>query len=79
MPTTVTYHRLTANARATIREQMSIAEYVRFFYPDGDWRGDVCGCTDDRCADGFHHGGVDDCGCLPVCIAEALAGRTAAA
>lgn len=79
MPTTVTYHRLTTNARATIREQMPIAAYVRYFCPDGNWRGDICGCLDDRCADGFHHGGVHDCGCLPVWIAEAKAAWKAAA
>jgi hypothetical protein len=75
----ITYHRLTPSARATIREQMPIAAFVRYFYPDGSWRGDVCGCPDDRCADGFHHGGIDYCGCLPVAIAEANAGSKAAA
>jgi DNA-directed RNA polymerase subunit RPC12/RpoP len=37
--------------------------------PDGspnEWTGDICGCLDDRCANGFHHMGVTDCGCLPV-------------
>jgi hypothetical protein len=36
------------------------------------WSGDLCGCTDDRCANGFHHMGLTDCGCLPVLIDEYL-------
>lgn len=38
------------------------------------WHGDVCGCPDDRCANGFHHFGTDDCGCLPVLLESWLAG-----
>jgi len=34
-----------------------------------DWRGDECGCTDDRCI-GHHHGDGEKCGCLPALIAE---------
>jgi hypothetical protein len=34
------------------------------------WTGDVCGCTDSRCANGFHHMGLTDCGCLPVLIEQ---------
>jgi hypothetical protein len=34
-----------------------------------DWRGDECGCTDDRCI-GYHHDATDECGCLPALIEE---------
>lgn len=43
--------------------------------PEGEaltWTGDVCGCTDSRCANGFHHMGLTDCGCLPVEIEQYL-------
>lgn len=33
------------------------------------WRGDACGCPDDRCI-GFHHDAQDDCGCLPVLLVD---------
>jgi len=39
-----------------------------------DWSGDECGCPDDRCANGFHHMGADDCGCLPAMLGDWLAG-----
>ena len=32
-------------------------------YEDGVWRGDVCGCSDDRCV-GYHHDEHDECYCL---------------
>lgn len=38
-----------------------------------EWRGDVCGCPDDRCA-GYHHDGPDDCGCLPALLEQMTAG-----
>lgn len=31
------------------------------------WRGDECGCPDDRCI-GYHHDAEEDCGCLPALI-----------
>lgn len=34
-----------------------------------DWRGDECGCPDDRCI-GHHHDATDECGCLPALIKE---------
>lgn len=40
---------------------------VRRVTRDGKWRGDRCGCTDDRCI-GHHHDAREDCGCLPVLI-----------
>jgi len=34
-----------------------------------DWRGDECGCTDDRCI-GHHHNADEECQCLPALIEE---------
>lgn len=69
----ISYHRLTPLARAEIQQSgLTVAEYVRKAgWNDGDWHGDRCGCTDDRCI-GHHHDENDDCGCLPVLIEEAL-------
>jgi hypothetical protein len=47
-------------------------------YQDGKWGGDACGCFDDRCANGFHHTGPDDCGCLQAMLDDAVAWREAA-
>lgn len=33
------------------------------------WRGDECGCPDDRCI-GYHHDAEEECGCLPALIEE---------
>jgi len=58
---------LSPEARAAIRDAgFSAAAYARLHWSDGEWRGDRCGCTDDRCA-GFHHGNTYDyCRCLEV-------------
>lgn len=72
--------KLNAQARQAIREAgLTVAEFARMNgYADGTWGGDQCGCTDTgRCANGFHHFGVDDCGCLPVLLARAVAWREA--
>jgi hypothetical protein len=45
----------------------------------GEWGGDQCGCFDDRCANGFHHFGIDDCGCFPTMLDDAIAWRQASA
>ena len=64
---------LTREARQTIRDcGLTIAGYIRTWWPDGVWHGDRCGCTDDRCI-GYHHDPGEDCGCLPVCIEQAFA------
>ena len=34
-----------------------------------EWRGDECGCPDDRCI-GYHHDAEEECGCLPALINE---------
>lgn len=41
------------------------------------WTGDTCGCPDPRCANGFHHDGADDCGCLQTLLEDAVAWRAA--
>lgn len=73
----ITYSRLTRAARETIKWHrwagwgepgpVTIAGYVRHYFPDGQWRGDACGCTDDRCID-FHHDANEECGCLPALL-----------
>lgn len=55
----------------------AVAGYIRHWYRDGAWRGDSCGCPDDRCI-GYHHDGPDDCGCLPVALAEYIEAELAA-
>jgi hypothetical protein len=47
------------------------------FGESGKWGGDRCGCFDDRCANGFHHMGADDCGCVAQLIDDAVAWRRA--
>lgn len=62
---------LNVHAIATLKEHgLTAADWVRIAGWQGSWGGDVCGCTDDRCANGFHHMGVDDCRCLEVLIAQ---------
>lgn len=69
---------LNATARATLRDAgVSVGVWVRANYgrPGDTWTGDVCGCPDDRCANGFHHIGEDDCQCLGVLLEMFLAGK----
>lgn len=78
---------LTAAAKAEIRASgLTVEAYTRsmgwFDLVDGTWvpgagkkwRGDECGCDDDRCI-GFHHDENEECGCLPVLIDQATAGQ----
>ena len=44
--------------------------------PETEWRGDECGCTDDRCI-GYHHDEHEECGCLPALIQERTKAREA--
>lgn len=71
--TPVRYGRLSRAARDTIRfwygKPVTIAGYVRYWYADGVWRGDACGCHDDRCV-GYHHGADQDCGCIEAMLGE---------
>jgi hypothetical protein len=69
---------LNATAKATLKAAgVSQAEWARANYMEsGKWSGDVCGCPDSgRCANGFHHMGEDDCGCLPALLESYLAGE----
>lgn len=50
---------------------VTVQAYTEHHFPDGVWRGDECGCTDDRCI-GHHHLDHENCGCLPVCLEEVL-------
>lgn len=64
---------LSTLARGEIRAHgITIAAYIRYWEGpagNGKWRGDSCGCPDDRCI-GYHHDPQDECGCLPVTIAD---------
>ncbi len=70
---------LNATAKAMIRAAgFTLADWSRIHgNSGGKWTGDECGCPDDRCANGFHHMGTDDCGCLPVLLDQAVAWREA--
>lgn len=59
---------LSAEARGTITEcGVTVREYLDFWGHVGGWRGDVCGCSDDRCED-YHHDAGEECFCLPVLL-----------
>jgi hypothetical protein len=61
---------LNETARAVLRRAgVTPAEWDRANWGNGTtWTGDSCGCPDNRCANGFHHMGADDCGCLPTLL-----------
>jgi len=70
--------KLNYKARETIKSaELTISEYCRHHgaASPNEWRGDACGCPDDRCKDGFHHEPHGDCGCLPVLIGQVLEAR----
>ncbi len=60
---------------ARAREQLAAAgvepaAWAQGFSTSGDeWRGDACGCPDERCA-GLHHAESEPCGCLAALLAE---------
>lgn len=59
-------------ARATLRaEGLGPTAWAKLhgYASAADWRGDECGCTDDRCI-GYHHDANEECGCLPALIEE---------
>lgn len=61
---------LSRDARATITAHgVKPAAYIREHFPHGTWKGDLCGCPDDRCA-GHHHDPSDPCGCLRTLLAD---------
>jgi len=70
--------KLNAAARAAIREAgFTLAQWSLMWGYRNGWGGDQCGCFDDRCANGFHHDGVHDCGCLETMLSDAVAWRQA--
>lgn len=63
--------RLTENAREYLSNAVGIdgiaeTDWARFWGAgDPEWKGDVCGCPDDRCI-GHHHSSDEPCDCLMV-------------
>jgi len=60
------------NSQARIRlgyEGLTTRQWAQINGYEGaaDWRGDACGCTDDRCI-GYHHGASEACQCLPALL-----------
>lgn len=63
--------RLSARAREDFEAAgIDAGDVAEVCWGSRDWRGDTCGCTDDRCI-GHHHDG-EDCGCRPVVIQKYL-------
>jgi len=56
---------ITPDARQVLRAVgLTLPEWAREQgWLDGVWRGDHCGCSDDRCI-GYHHDVGEECGCL---------------
>jgi len=48
---------------------ISPREWARAHTGGTVWKGDACGCPDDRCA-GSHHDAAAPCDCLAALIAE---------
>lgn len=78
---------LTRAARETIRWwyagddpaiTVTIAGYIRHYFPDGTWHGDACGCVDDRCI-GYHHDAGEECRCLEAWLDQWVTEQQAAA
>lgn len=57
-------------------EQITETDGTTRWVPASEWRGDECGCTDDRCI-GHHHDETEPCGCLPVLIEQRAQNRDA--
>ncbi|MDQ6524343.1 hypothetical protein RB608_12060 [Nocardioides sp. LHD-245] len=49
------------------RDGLTIVGYIRYHSGSDTWRGDRCGCPDDRCI-GYHHDEHEECGCLDPSI-----------
>jgi hypothetical protein len=70
--------KLNAAAKAALRDAgFTPAQWAVMWGYRGEWGGDACGCLDDRCANGFHHMGASDCGCLESMLDDAVAWRNA--
>ena len=70
--------RILADAGVKAREWIAFGGWLtetideagqRTWVPETKWRGDSCGCTDDRCI-GYHHDEHEECGCLPALLDE---------
>jgi hypothetical protein len=62
--------KLNETAKSALREAgITQTAWARIHFSDGRWRGDACGCPDDRCI-GYHHYETEECGCLPVLLAR---------
>lgn len=62
--------RLNSDARDALRAAgVSQAAWIRGHFGEAakSWRGDACGCPDDRCI-GYHHDEQDECQCLPALL-----------
>ena len=77
--------RVLADAGITVRDWITYGGWLtdvtdeagnREWIPETEWRGDECGCTDDRCS-GHHHDEHEECGCLPALIQERTKARDA--
>jgi len=77
--------RVLADAGITVRDWITYGGWLtdvtdeagdRHWIPETEWRGDECGCTDDRCI-GHHHEEHEECGCLPALIQERTKARDA--
>lgn len=69
---------LSAEARRVLADHnITTNDWARAHGDIDEWRGDRCGCTDDRCI-GYHHDAGEECGCLPVLIKTYIAKREAA-
>lgn len=53
-------------------DKATIIGFVRHYFPDGKWRGDACGCVDDRCI-GHHHSAESECTCVEGWVDDYLA------
>lgn len=65
-----------ADAGITVRDWIAYGGWLKEdtdedgnhrWVPETEWRGDECGCSDDRCI-GYHHDKGEECGCLPALI-----------
>lgn len=67
--------RLNDDARVTLADHLvAPREWTKHHQGYGRWRGDACGCPDDRCI-GHHHGADEPCGCLRVLLDEYVRDR----
>lgn len=75
---------LSLEAQGIIRSAgFTVREYVEHFGAAKsrgvlEWSGDTCGCTDDRCRDGYHHDPHEECGCLRAALEDLSHHRAAA-